>query len=1279
MHGLGRYVLSTRLSSGALGDLFVARDRAKDGPPCLLKRVHDTVASGPHVTRLLHTEAPAGIAFAHASAVRFIEFGRATDTQFLVFEMVRGQPLSDVLRRTRVDGEPLGQRMIAWIGAEVARVLGAAHGQSWFEGAASPMVHGAVSPRGIIVGYDGKIQLTGLGYGRARSRVEPAMGRMAFAAPEVLNGRDIAVRTDVYGLGITLHYAFAGRSVYRRRDLEATRAAVLAGNAPPLPPRSLHTPQVGELLQQMMAPRVDARPASMAAVQALLTGAAGDAADFQSQLGARVASLFADEREAQDRRLDVAVRPNSKPRFISGPPQELQLSIEAPVLESSDAPNSSPPAARPVSDVPTELEINIDEPELDRTEQERLRVAAVLRLAAEEAEAKAKHRADAIAEAQAKKLEAEHFEAEVSRVEAERVAAEAVRAVEEAATQAARDEATQAAEQEVEPPVDKAPVMVPEPMPTEESQGQSPPRDAEAETARHGLESGVAIASVEFAPPSGFAQAIFGNRGGSGVRPGRKNSPPPSAIILHAPAPVVPQEPESISEPESTQPFAGLLDQAADAGIVDHLPEFGPNVGGEDSLEVDIVIVDEPEVEVEVDLESFDALEPLQIDAPEPVVPTEAVESVDDGAPSEYAGSPGRFSHYRATQEFSDSQESLRVPACDIALQRDVWLDLAEPASQSGRFETLSTLLARVNHPHLPAVLDVGYEQGRAFRVRRSVSGAQLAEPGAEQWSEDAVREVLIDLAQGLEALHAAGLCAGGIRMQDVWQNSMGNAVLAELPRLFEVAAGEHPDVAQCLDILPPEYSEGAAYSPAGDLFCLGLLGHRLLTGEDALPMEPEVRTRALRGGQISAPAVDDVVLQEGLRQLLAPAPRARFARAAEVVRFLSERSPAPSTRPTPAVAEGTAQVILVDPDVTPGHVQRVLLQRGVRAAVFAELDPALAELESGQTRALVVARTPRIDEFEVRRRAKAVNSKVDLRFVPPAASRMVGPPVSLEGLADAWLALAPRVVALGVPEPGFVPTAASRVMAQNLGLGLRAELLAGLTAAAHLLCRRLGESPQRLSAALPEEVPALLNEVAGVVAGTQDYDDAVPVVRVVTVADSFYRSTRLDGVAPSRALADLKSRFGGPKGLVVIEALLAHLRDLYATGDLAPPAGDAPRVLLARSTRAPALVKMLEFDGFQIEEAQEGDAAWELLRTTKPAVVLLDAKLRGRDAAAIIELSQVHPALQGIRFLLSGGVDDAAMLQRVAGLDHVQIVDRSVSVEALRAHVSALIFADDD
>ncbi|MCA9555894.1 MAG: response regulator, partial [Myxococcales bacterium] len=640
-----------------------------------------------------------------------------------------------------------------------------------------------------------------------------------------------------------------------------------------------------------------------------------------------------------------------------------------------------------------------------------------------------------------------------------------------------------------------------------------------------------------------------------------------------------------------------------------------------------------------------------------------------------------KVARYRLVHAVPTSQPRQRYLARDPSLSRDVWLDVITRRDASDprltpdgwveRFKLEARLLARVAHPMLPAVLDAGRDGERYFTARTPVSGAPLLDPEAPDapMSAEVVARVVRDLAEALDALHQAELRAGGILVEDVWRDAEGRAVLADLPRLFPTGGPEHPLVATTLRVLPPEFMDGAPFGRSGDLFSLGLLAHRLLTGAEALPAESEARVEALRGGQIPVPRVEDPHLQDVLQRLLASAPAARFMSAREVVDTLGGAQALAA-----GAQEGRADVILVDPDVTPAHVRRILRERGVRAAVYPTVEAALVELPRLGARSLVVARSTRVDQAELQHRIAKLGQPVEVRFVPPAATRLVGPPLSMEGLAEAWITLAPRVLALGGPEPGFLPTTAARAMAAHMELGLRTELLAGLTAAARLLARRLGESPLKLAVHLPEEVPEVLEAVARIEAGTLPLKEARIVARLVAVADQFYQATRLDGVAPSRALEQMKGTFTCRAGRAVVEALVSHLRELYSTGDLAPPAADAPRVVLARRARTPSLVKMLEFDGLQVDEADDGVEAWELIRTLRPRVAVVDDRLSGRDGITLAELAQVHPGLAEVHFIVLGDPEDAELRARAAALGEAQLVDRAASVEALRARVGAVL-----
>lgn len=1540
MRELAGYVLLTRLASGALGELFLARPRDDRTRAVVLKRISDEVA-GLAFNRVMHIESTAGKAFAHEDAVPLLEVGHVGDASYLVSPLVRGQPLSDVLRRARVEGTPLSQPMVAWIFSKVAGVLAAAHQIPWFEGAPGPLVHGALCPRAVLLTYEGQVKLTGIGYGRARAKVPPTPARLPYSAPEVLHGREIAPRTDAYGVGICLHDGLSGRAVYRHPDPEATRAAVLAGNAPPLSPRSLSIdPAVADLVQALMAPRVEARPADLHVVQESLLEAAGDTSGFSDELAGRLAALFAEERDALERRLDAGHRatqrvhtaralglePGPRP---AGPPTELSLPnaplvtatpaappplVPPPALVPPLAPGrsthqaaegleaASGPASPPATAASAAGSSSVAPPvapaqglgaraaasngaarasSSPSSAAPARPVAAPEGLTAPAAEPRGGARAPApraaasptppVAEGDAPEPAPAQASSEAAApsVAASTASGVAVAPASEAgrpapsvsgpapsspplpeSTNTRGGSPSSAPAERTSPGPSSSPTASPPPVEAAAPPAVSPPSgastrpleasaptDGSASRAPASPEVGAAPAPAsapEGSPVSGPASsgdevdpapssAASPTSGPSGLEadaastedaarlrsapdagagspapePAPRAAPPRAAAAVtaggaHRPPPPPPpddddfevfvEEPEDLPTPKElrgpsrppepapsssfaaailgigrprasspppprsapppkprsappppppdpARPFSGLLDQAAAEGVVDHLPEFEAPQGAADDLDLDLVVerpveVDEAVLSTAADVlaeegasevsdlgapsgpEQAHEAAPSSDTSPPPAEPPAEVEreapvaeppSRSSRPPSHAAWTPSspppgvlsappepraelRFGRYEVRRPVRSSALRPRYLAHDPELDRDVWLDVEAPAepgaedpsgpNRGERFVRSARWLSQLRHPRLPTIHDIGLDGEARYVVRAPVAGGPLET--APAWTEETVRQVVLDLASALDTLHQAELCAGGLRMQDVWRDDEGRAAIVDLPRLFRFDDPPEETPGSTLDLVPPECMEGGPFERAGDLFSLGLLAHRLLTGQEALPEESEARRRALRGGQIPVPDVEDGVLQAALRQLLAPAPRARFARAAEVVAFLARGSPMEGGA---NAAEAHVDVVLVDPDVTPAQARRILRARGVRAAVFSTVDPAITELGRLGARTLVVARSVRIDESELRRRVRAVSPKADVRFVPPAASRMVGPPLSLEGIVEAWSSLAPRVVALGTPESGFVPTVAARTMAIQMQLGLRSELLSTLAAATRLLARRLGESPSRLSLPLPEEVPEVLEAAERVEAETLAFEEARPAARVVVLADGFFRMTRLDGLAPSRALADLKARYqDSSAGRRALDALVVHLRDLYATGDLAPPAADAPQVVLARRSRTPGLVKMLEFDGLQVEEAEDGHQAWDLLRALRPSVAILDADLAGRDGASLVELSRVHPALGAVRFLLLGAPDDQALRQRIATLEGVWLVDRGASVEALRARISSLV-----
>ncbi len=61
----------------------------------------------------------------------------------------------------------------------------------------------------------------------------------------------------------------------------------------------------------------------------------------------------------------------------------------------------------------------------------------------------------------------------------------------------------------------------------------------------------------------------------------------------------------------------------------------------------------------------------------------------------------------------------------------------------------------------------------------------------------------------------------------------------------------------------------------------------------------------------------------------------------------------------------------------------------------------------------------------------------------------------------------------------------------------------------------------------------------------------------------------------------------------------------------------------------------------YQVLEASDGDEAWKLIKTRKPAVVLLDINMSGRSGLEVLTAIRADSGLRGTQVIILSGKDD--------------------------------------
>jgi serine/threonine protein kinase len=241
---------------------------------------------------------------------------------------------------------------------------------------------------------------------------------------------------------------------------------------------------------------------------------------------------------------------------------------------------------------------------------------------------------------------------------------------------------------------------------------------------------------------------------------------------------------------------------------------------------------------------------------------------------------------------------------------------LPEMAAQRGlraRFNSEARLAARLVHPHVVSVFDVGEDSGVPYIVMERLSGLTLRDRIAQApLSEEAGWALALQLLAALAAAHNAGIVHRDVKPGNVLVGPRGQWKLGD----FGIGKLMDPNVTQTLTslligtpaYLAPERIAGRTATPASDIYSLGVLLYEALAGRK--PSTTQIsggRVRATSGvGPDSAsarlatlrPDVDRV-LADAVDRCLSPDPAGRFASAEEMAQVLEGEPPATAETPT--------------------------------------------------------------------------------------------------------------------------------------------------------------------------------------------------------------------------------------------------------------------------------------------------------------------------------------------------------------------------------------------
>jgi serine/threonine-protein kinase len=220
---IGRYRILERLGKGAMGVVYRARDDqlARD---VAVKLMMADIEDEPETRTRFFREAQITSKLLHRNIVTILDVGEEDGRLFIVMELLKGETLTQFLKKPSSLEQRLDLMIQACEGLEAAHVKG--------------IVHRDIKPGNLFVQPDAGLKILDFGVARLANSSMTASGLIIgtpdYMSPEQARGKDVDGRSDVFSAAAVFYLMVTGRKPFEASNLPAVLQRIVRDDPSPV-------------------------------------------------------------------------------------------------------------------------------------------------------------------------------------------------------------------------------------------------------------------------------------------------------------------------------------------------------------------------------------------------------------------------------------------------------------------------------------------------------------------------------------------------------------------------------------------------------------------------------------------------------------------------------------------------------------------------------------------------------------------------------------------------------------------------------------------------------------------------------------------------------------------------------------------------------------------------------------------------------------------------------------------------------------------------------------